>query len=220
MGNNNIIKNRYYIVLKDNQPYAYISVKKDFYAEGILLEDKTVLSGYFEFYDTFKAFILDNSMQTIEHPIESICLSAVNQKKTYDISGIIAADNYTLYDANMDEYCYIYNKTEKEYNLQIQLIEDEAVIKNINFLIRESIRNLNPIYMFCYNSLKNHRYNNLKSLISDLEYFYKNKDDTAINIETINDLKQYLKLLETVDKSEEIKQNKRRKQRKNKQKKK
>lgn len=196
MANNNIIKNRYYIITKDNEPYAYISVKKDFYVEGVLIEDKSLLLGYFPFYDTFKAFILDNSMQSFEHYLDGICISTNNRKNHFDISGKIIHENYTLYDASMDEYCDVLEKFEKSTNIQIKLIEDEQLIKDINYLIRSCIRNLNDVYMFYYNSLKNHRYGNLKELIYDLEYV--NIDETGIKVfeETIIDLKEYLKNLD------------------------
>jgi len=196
MKNNNKIKNRYYIITKDNMPYAYISVKKDFYVEGVLVENKSLLSGYFQFYDTFKAFILDNSMQSFEHYLDGICISPDNRKNYFDINGKIIHDNYNLYDASMDEYCDVLEKFKKSTNIQFKLIEDEQLIKDINYLIRSGIRNLNDVYMFYYNSLKNHRYGNLKELIYDLEYV--NIDETGIKVfeETIIDLKEYLKNLD------------------------
>ncbi|MBE6159782.1 MAG: hypothetical protein E7157_01905 [Lactobacillales bacterium] len=202
MTNNNKIKNRYFEIIKDNNIYAYISVKKDFYVEGILVEDKYVLSGYFPFYNKFNAFILDNSMQSFEHYLDGICIIP-NETKKFDITGKIICDSYTLYDAEMDEYCYVIEKKEKSSNLQIKLIEDEELIKDINYLIRSNIRNLNSVYMFYYNSLKNHRYGNLKELISDLKWFYEEDGDTSISLDTIEDLKIYLNTLDRETTKEE-----------------
>lgn len=205
MANNNIIKNRYYVITKDNETYAYISVKKDFYVEGVLGDNKAILSGYFPFYRTFKAFILDNSMQSFEHYLEGICISTNDRKNYFDISGEIICENYTLYDASMDEYCSVLEKKEKSSNMQIKLIEDEQLIKEINYLIRSSIRNLNSVYMFYYNSLKNHRYGNLKELIHyDLENVNIDENGKKISNETIEDLKEYLK---TLSNDKEIKEN-------------
>lgn len=195
MANNNIIKNRYYMIIKDNETYAYISVKKDFYTEGIIIKDKSVLSGYFPFYETFKAFILDNSMQSFEHYLEGICISPNVKKDYFNIDGKIICQNYTLYDADMDEYCDVVEKSEKCQNIQIKLIEDEELIKDINYLIRSGIRNLNNVYMFYYNSLKNHRYGNLKELIWDLKDINIDEKGTKMHEETIKDLKEYFKNL-------------------------
>ncbi len=187
------LKNRYYIINKDHKPYAYIRVKKDFYTEGILIENKSVLSGYFQFYDSFRAFVLDNSMDCFEKYLYGICISNENNKNILNLD----VDNrkYKLYQVDMDEYFDVLKKEEIADDLQIKLIEDKDIIKDIDCLIRNSIRNLNGVFQFYYDSLKNRRYGNLKELIGDLNYYLENDSNNEILEELLLELKEYLDVL-------------------------
>ncbi|MBR1413264.1 MAG: hypothetical protein IJ574_01160 [Bacilli bacterium] len=170
MKENSLIKNRYYEIDIDNKTYAYIRVKKDFYTEGVLIENKAILSGYFKWYRTFNAFILDNSLEKFEHDLDAISIESIEEKFIFDINGNTSSKEYNLYDADMDEYFYVFRKKLKYSNINIKIINDENVIKDIDFLIRNSIRNLNEICMWCYDSLQKHRYGNLKELIMERTY--------------------------------------------------
>lgn len=214
-----MLKNRYYVITKDNETYAYLCVKKDFYTEGILIENKAILLGYFYFYQKFKAFILDNSMQSFEHPLEGICVSTDDRKSYFDMDGKIILSDYSLYDVSMDEYFYEIILREKSSNIQIKLIEDDERIKDINYLIRMGIRNLNELYKFFYNSIKKHRYGNLKELIEDgFNEVFVDEFGTKLSLEVIEDIKRYLKTMcDDRDKKEEtISQKKLRKRKKRK----
>lgn len=187
---NSLIKNRYYKIDIDNKTYAYINVKKDFYAEGILTENNAVLSGYFNLYKSFNAFILDNSMKKFEHYLDAISIKPIEENFNYDNDGNVSYTEYNLFDAVMDEYCYVSETKLKCSNVSIMLIDDENIIKDISFLIRNSIRNLNEVYKWYYNSLQRHRYGNLKELIHGI------KDSNSIlNQDAVDDLEEYLKVL-------------------------
>ncbi len=73
-GTNNILKNRYYLVTKDDKPYAYFSVKKDFYTEGYLVNEKTVLVGYFNGYKSFDVHTIDNLNNSPENHLNGLSI--------------------------------------------------------------------------------------------------------------------------------------------------
>ncbi len=192
------LKNRYYIINKDHKPYAYIRVKKDFYTEGILIENKSVLLGYFQFYDSFKAFVLDNSRDCFEKYLYGIFISNENNKNILNLD--VGNEKYRLYQVDMDEYFDVLKREEIADGLQIKLIEDKDIIKDIDYLIRNSIRNLNSIFKSYYDYLKNHRYGNLKELIGDLNYYLENDGNNEILEDLIFELKEYLDVLNPINK--------------------
>jgi len=181
--NKYIAKNRCYVIKKNEDTYAYISVKKDLYTEGITADNKTILVGYFSFYNALSATALDENLEP------------------YGQNGIILypdlPDNkLTLYRCQTDEFGP-YGKQEKQAEgFTIQEITDESIIKDINFLIRSGIRNLNKLCTAYYKETKQDRYENLRELIQELIH---EKDTLEIsNIdELIKDLQEYLKILDT-----------------------
>lgn len=198
------IKNRYYKIIKDNETFAYIRVKKDFYLEGYLIEEKCLIVGYFTFYNDLNFYLLNNNT---ENSIDSLSVSSKNDLQHPNVNGIIHATDYCLYKTIMDEFCDVYSKEEICENFKITLIEDENIIKDINFLIRNYIRNLNSTSKLYYDMVSNHRYGNLKELISDLKNMRNALEKIGVSINNIEELNEYLQILKS-KKEENNKQDK------------
>lgn len=187
----NVIKNKCYLIKKDGRPYGYINVKKDFYAEGILIDDKSILSGYFYLYDELKTFILSKDINKLGQKISAMAVIPTNKNKDINFSGNINYDIvYQMFDVEMDEYCFMSNKQEIESKIEIKLINDDQTIKDINYLIRTGIKDMNETCKYYYNYLKQHRYGNLKEMIKDLKIYSVEENIDLENV--ISDLKIYL----------------------------
>lgn len=191
---NNVVKNKCYLIEKDDRTYAYISVKKDFYIEGICIEEKNIISGYFPFYTELKAFILSNDLEKYGQQLNAITIVPSKRSNSLNINGNIDSGvNYKLYDAKMDEYFYVSSKKEITSNIRIKLIKEEQTIKDINYLIRTGVKSMNDTCKYYYNILKQHRYGNLKELIHELKLYSEEK---KIDLEyMISDLTGYLDIL-------------------------
>lgn len=102
-GEDSILKNRYYLVTKDDKPYAYFSVKKDFYCEGFLIEEKTSLVGYFNAYKSFDVHIIEDCNN--RNYFNGIAIVPKESNDNFVVNGDILSEDYHLYRANFDEYC-------------------------------------------------------------------------------------------------------------------
>lgn len=204
---NEIIKNRYYSVFKDDKPYAYFSVKKDFYTEGYLVNQQAVLVGYFNAYETFDVHVIDDADNFFMHYLNGISIVPSKTNDCFAVNGEINSSDYHLYKASLDEYCDHSLGEKIDCEIQIKMITDEEVIKNINYLIRNSIRGLTGNHRQYYDMLKGHRYGNLKGTISGIKLLLSEGSELGISDAAIEDLESYLEVLNPSLKSSNIKKN-------------
>ena len=194
-GTNNILKNRYYLVTKDDKPYAYFSVKKDFYTEGYLVNEKTVLVGYFNGYKSFDVHTIDNLNNSPENHLNGLSIVPKKSTNLFSVDGEILSSDYRLYRANLDEYCNHMLGEEIDCEIQIKRIDDLEIIQDINYLIRSSLRELTGVPKQYYEMLKKHRYGNLKEALSGLKSISEIGMDSLIPDSVISDLELFLKEL-------------------------
>lgn len=183
-----ILKKRYYCISKDNKAFAYIIVKKDFYAEGFIIDEGIVLSGYFFNYGQLNCFKLDNLTQEINSMPKSISFVPTIKSRSINLDGIIEYPQFDLYNSEMDEYCSTWLKDKYDSSYSINLIDNPEYIEKINYLIRKGISNLNEKNKNIYDYIKNHRYCNLKEQLRDISL-------SSFDEELITDLKDYLDIL-------------------------
>jgi len=188
-----VLKNRYYLVTKDDKTYAYFSVKKDFYTEGYLVNEKTVLIGYFNGYKSFDVHIIGDLDNLSDNYLNGLSIVPKNNTDYFSVDGEIIPSDYRLYRSNLDEYCNHQLGEEISCEIQIKRIDDLEVIKNITYLIRSSLRNLTGTHKQYYEMLKKHRYGNLKEALSGLKYISEIGIDSGIPDSVIKDLELYLK---------------------------
>lgn len=190
---NNILKNRYFLVIKDDKPYAYFSVKKDFYTEGYLVDDKTVLVGYFSGYKSFDVHIIDSNDNLSRKYLNGLSILPKKDNDDFSIDGEVLSTDYCLYRSSLDEYCDRQFKEEIACDIQIKKIDNLDVIHDINYLIRSSIRKLIGANKEYYEMLKKHRYGNLKESLSGLKSLSRSGKDLGIPDSVIKDLELFLK---------------------------
>lgn len=181
------MKNNYYLIKKDNEIYAYISVKKDFFTEGFLVNDNTFLSGYFNFYDEIILFVWDNNLKEDEY-IKGLSIKSDTNESKFDINGNISKQDYRLYKADIDSNCYIFERYKISDYIEITHIVDDNLINNINYNIRQSKRNLNNEMKKYSVSFERSRLNNLRELLCDMKQL-------NINNNIKEDLNNYLDVL-------------------------
>lgn len=195
-GEDSILKNRYYLVTKDEKPYAYFSVKKDFYCEGFLIEEKTSLVGYFNAYKSFDVHIIDCCND--RNYFNGFAIVPKKSDDSFAVNGEIFSEDYHLYRANLDEYCNHHLGEEIVGEIEIKKLTDEEVIQDVNYLIRSSLRKLTGIDKDYYEMLKRHRYGNLKEALSGLKSLSEIGIDSEIPASVIKDLEFYLKSLNPI----------------------
>lgn len=188
-----VLKNRYYLITKNDEPFAYLSVKKDFYSEGILLENKAILVGYFNWYSSLDAHVIGISND--RNYLNGLSIIPKSDSHVFSVNGDIMSSNYCLYKANIDEYCNHSFKEEISCDIQIKKLSEETIIRDIDYLIRSSIRNLNDIYKQYYDMLKRHRYGNLKEVLNGIRVIFDDGKDLGLSDSVIKDLEMYLKTL-------------------------
>lgn len=206
-----MLKNRCFAIYKDNDIYAYISVKKDFYTEGILCDSKDLLIGNFTFYNNFNCFIFDN--KKIDSYLNAISFES-KKEDWYDVSGDMSSRKFNLIKfIEMDEYFSVYKNKDSiiEEGYSFKEVTDEKIIADINFLIRNSIRCLNDEYKKLYDMLKRKRYGNLRELIYDMvhppECMSKERQEKfKVPEDLLLELKEYLKIVKPEDPNEKEKQ--------------
>ena len=205
MSNNDLIKNRYLIIKKDDEVYAYLSVKKDFYVEGILTSNKTFLSGFFTFYDEIVLAIWDNNLKGNEK-IKGISIKS--DAKSSNINDNLKKQDYRLYNASIDEYCDVFDRNEISDSIKLIYITDENIIKDINYCIRQSKRDLNDIMKKYSLSFEHRRVGRLKELLHDINWYHSSHPEvTIISEETIKDLNNYLEGMQEKNKQQKISNN-------------
>ena len=207
------LKNRSFIITKNNELYAYINVKKDFYVEGIVYENQTLITGYFRDYKSLNCIIFENW----EKFVKGISFKNSKIEPLIDIDNNIINSNYDLYDCDIDQYGYTWLGEMKDANYSITLSGDPEINSKMDYLVRKSISSLNGLQKSVYQSFKNHRYGNLREYINDITTLESNElteDDKII----IMQLREYLKFLQqekdvTVNKeeSEKVVKNRKRK---------
>ena len=202
MSNNDLIKNRYYVIKKDDETYAYLSVKKDFYVEGILTSNKTFLSGFFTFYDEIVLVIWDNNLKDNE------TIKGISIKSDTESSGIndnLIKQDYRLYNASVDEFGDVCDRSEISGSIKLIHITDENIIKDINYCIRQSKRDLNDIMKQYSLSFERRRVGRLKELLYDINWYQSlHPEVTTISEEAIKDLNNYLRTLKEKNQQQEI----------------
>lgn len=186
-----MLKNRSFIITKNNQLYAYINVKKDFYVEGIIYENQTLITGYFMDYKNLNCIIFKN----LEKYIKGISFKNSKITPLIDIDNNIINSNYDLYDCDIDEYGYAYLGEMEDSNYSITLSVDLELNSKMDYLVRKSITSLNELQKSVYQSFKNHRYGNLRNYISDINSFCTNELTEEDKIMLIQ-LREYLKILQ------------------------
>lgn len=205
MSNNDLIKNRYLIIKKDDEVYAYLSVKKDFYVEGILTSNKTFLSGFFTFYDEIVLAIWDNNLKGNEK-IKGISIKS--DAKSSNINDNLKKQDYRLYNASIDEFGDVFDRNEISDSIKLIYITDENIIKDINYCIRQSKRDLNDIMKKYSLSFEHRRVGRLKELLHDINWYHSlHPEVTIISEEAIKDLNNYLEGMQEKNKQQKISNN-------------
>ncbi len=186
-----MLKNRYYCVnLKSEKERTFlIRVKKDFYTEGIIVNEDTILQGYFDFYRFIYLNILDSGDLK----------SRIDNHK-----GIIGDFEEGLAYTYLDEDLISYDSSDK-IDANLVEIADKELIDKIDFLIRSGVRNLSSnnrqIYDF-FNQRRQIHYKELKSeAISPIhnldgtEYIAINDPQFDFTREDLSEIGQYLQSL-------------------------
>jgi hypothetical protein len=205
MSNNDLIKNRYYIIKKDDEVYAYLSVKKDFYVEGILTSNKTFLSGFFTLYDEIVLIIWDNNLKDNEK-IKGISIKSDTESS--DINDNLIKQDYRLYNASVDEFGDVCDRNEISDSIKLIYITDENIIKDINYCIRQSKRDLNDIMKKYSLSFEHQRVGRLEELLSDINWYQSlHPEVTIVSEEAIKDLNNYLKGMKEKNQQQKISNN-------------
>lgn len=189
-----MLKNRYYsFTIGDDQ--FFIRVKKDFYTEGISINDNRILQGYFDFYNYICLNILDNN--DLDAKID-------NHK---GIKGFLKKGLSFVW---LDEEFIEYQPSDK-IPACIKEIEEDETINKIDFLIRTNIRKLSQnnkqIYDF-FNNQRMRHYNEIKEEATAQIHLlnggvYIPIDDPELNF-TREDLEEIKKYLETLNQSKKL----------------
>ena len=193
-----MLKNRYYCLsLNDDEEKTFlIRVKKDFYTEGIIVDEDKLLQGYFYFYHFIFLNMLDNN----------------DSKATiYEHKGIVGSIEEGFSYARLDEEFVSYNCS-SEMNVNIEEITDKELIGKIDFLIRSTIRNLSSNNRQIYDFFNQRRKQHFQDLKEDITSPIYNVDSTAyIEIDdpeldfTREDLKEVGQYLQSLNQKEIVK---------------
>lgn len=163
-----MIKNRYYkITLNDKENTTILMrVKKDFYTEGFIVDKPGLLQGYYDFYIALRLCILTDTDESI-----------------YEHFGFVKNKDENIAYAMLDEELMNYGKIES-FSYTEEEITDTKEISNINYLIRNKVKELNnsnqTMYQFLLNKRKEH-FDELKSELT--EPIYNTKGGSYIPIE-------------------------------------
>ena len=176
-----MLKNRYYcLILNDDIEKRFLlRVKKDFYTEGISVDEDKLLQGYFYFNGYICLNILDNN------DLEA---------KIWEHKGIVGSIEDGVSHAALDEELESYGRSSK-MNVKLEEIADKELIGKIDFLIRSSIRNLSPNNRQIYDFFNQRRKQYFQEFKSDITYI--EIDDPKLNFtrEDLKEIGQYLQSL-------------------------
>lgn len=187
-----MLKNRYFkIILKNNEESELlIRVKKDFYTEGVFVNNDKLLQGYFDFYNYIYLNILDNN------DLESTIAAH---------KGIVGNFTNGLSYVGLDEE-FIEYQPSKKITADLTEINDEELINKMDLLIRNSVRNLTQKNKSIYNYFHNKRmlhYKELKESATNPIYCQNGDEYIIIDDDNIDftraDLIEIKKYLETLN---------------------
>ena len=163
-----MIKNRYYkVTLNDEENTTILMrVKKDFYTEGFIVDKPGLLQGYYDFYISLRLWILTDTDESI-----------------YEHLGFVKNDDEKIAYAMLDEELINYGKIDS-FSYTEEEITDTKEISNINYLIRNKVKELNHNNQTMYQFLLNKRREHFDELQSELtEPIYNTKGGSYIPIE-------------------------------------
>ena len=163
-----MIKNRYYkVTLNDEENTTILMrVKKDFYTEGFIVDKPGLLQGYYDFYISLRLWILTDTDESI-----------------YEHLGFVKNDDEKIAYAMLDEELINYGKIDS-FSYTEEEITDTKEISNINYLIRNKVKELNNNNQTMYQFLLNKRREHFDELQSELtEPIYNTKGGSYIPIE-------------------------------------
>ena len=163
-----MIKNRYYkITLNDEENTTILMrVKKDFYTEGFIVDKPGLLQGYYDFYISLRLCILTDTDESI-----------------YEHYGFVKNKDENIAYAMLDEELMNYGTIES-FSYTEEEITDTKEISNINYLIRNKVKELNNSNQTMYQFLLNKRREHFDELKSELtEPIHNTKGGSYIPIE-------------------------------------
>ena len=163
-----MIKNRYYkITLNDEENTTILMrVKKDFYTEGFIVDKPGLLQGYYDFYIALRLCILTDTDESI-----------------YEHFGFVKNKDENIAYAMLDEELMNYGTIES-FSYTEEEITDTKEISNINYLIRNKVKELNNSNQTMYQFLLNKRREHFDELKSELtEPIHNTKGGSYIPIE-------------------------------------
>ena len=163
-----MIKNRYYkVTLNDEENTTILMrIKKDFYTEGFIVDKPGLLQGYYDFYTSLRLWILTDTDESI-----------------YEHFGFVKNDDEKIAYAMLDEELINYGKIDS-FSYTEEEITDTKEISNINYLIRNKVKELNNNNQTMYQFLLNKRREHFDELQSELtEPIYNTKGGSYIPIE-------------------------------------
>ena len=163
-----MIKNRYYkITLNDEENTTILMrVKKDFYTEGFIVDKPGLLQGYYDFYIGLRLCILTDTDESI-----------------YEHYGFVKNKDENIAYAMLDEELMNYGTIES-FSYTKEEITDTKEISNINYLIRNKVKELNNNNQTMYQFLLNKRREHFDELKSELtEPIHNTKGGSYIPIE-------------------------------------
>lgn len=163
-----MLKNKYYkITLTDEKNTTILMrIKKDFYTEGFLVDKPGLLQGYYDFYTSLRLWILTDTDESI-----------------YEHFGFVKNDDEKIAYAMLDEELINYGKIDS-FSYTEEEITDTKEISNINYSIRNKVKELNNNNQTMYQFLLNKRREHFDELQSELtEPIYNTKGGSYIPIE-------------------------------------
>ena len=187
-----MLKNRYYCLSlnSDKEKRLLLRVKKDFYTEGISMDEDKLLQGYFYFNNYICLNILDNN------DLEA---------KIWEHKGIVGTIEEGVSYVRLDEELVSYGCSNK-IDVRLEKITDKELIGKIDFLIRNTIRNLSLNNREIYNFFNQRRKQHFQEFKSDITTPIYNVDGTSyIEIDdpkldfTREDLKEIAQYLQSLN---------------------
>ena len=163
-----MIKNKYYkITLNDEENTTLLMrVRKDFYTEGFIVDKPGVLQGYYDFYIALRLCILTDTDESI-----------------FEHYGFVKNRDEDIAYAMLDEELINYGKIDS-FSYTEEEITDTKEISNINYSIRNKVKELNNNNQTMYQFMLKRRQGHFNELKGDLtEPIYNTKGGSYIPIE-------------------------------------
>ena len=163
-----MIKNKYYkITLNDEENTTLLMrVRKDFYTEGFIVDKPGLLQGYYDFYIALRLCILTDTDESI-----------------FEHYGFVKNRDEDIAYAMLDEEIINYGKIDS-FSYTEEEITDTKEISNINYSIRNKVKELNNNNQTMYQFMLKRRQGHFNELKGDLtEPIYNTKGGSYIPIE-------------------------------------